>query len=142
MLDSTVEHGEKLITEAELRKRFDFWIRHLRLEHWNFELRPHEEPDGDEQEAEIIIPADYDYGQIRFNKTWRKWSHSLIDEVLVHELIHAHLHKLQVAAMDGSRGFNDEAAAMYMRRLGHEVEHAVDALTIATLRNVLGLKDA
>lgn len=132
---SLVSNDEPPITENELRLTFKGWVSRLRLEHWQFDIRPNEAPAVDTNEAEIVMPEDYDYGCIRFQKTWKEWSRKLLNEVIVHELVHAHLHKLQVAAMEGQHGYNQEAARLFMRRVVHELERATDALTSTILAN-------
>lgn len=128
-------HDEDPITEDELRNRFARWVRALRLGHWQFDIRLTEEPQVDTNEAEIVMSDDYDYGWITFKATWKDWSRKLLDEVIVHELVHAILHDLQVAALEGRDGYNKEAARLFTRRLTHELEKATDAITVTILAN-------
>lgn len=124
------------LTEAEVKRVFNVWVRRMRLRHWTFHISFSEEPLTDGREAEILMAPDYDYGQVRFAPNWQYWEVKLLNEVILHELIHAHLHKLQVAALEGKQGFSPEAGRLYNKRLIHELERATDALTVSILKQL------
>jgi hypothetical protein len=124
------------LTEAEVEHIFAKWVKRLRLRHWQFDLCFDQRPTKDGQEAEILMPADYDYGQVLFAENWPNWSNELVNEVLVHELIHAHLHKIHVAGLEGKNGYSPEAAKLYVRRFIHEIERTTDSLTVTLIEQL------
>lgn len=124
------------LTKAEVERVFRAWMTRMRLEHWTFDLSFSDEPLKDGREAEILMATDYDYGQVRFAPNWTEWSMELLNEVILHELIHAHLHKLQIAAMEGLHGFSSEAGKLYIKRVIHELERATDAITVSVLKQL------
>jgi len=124
------------LTEKDVEDIFAKWVKRLRLRHWQFDLCFDQQPNKESQEAEIIMPADYDYGQVLFASNWQDWSNELVNEVLVHELIHACLHKIHVAGLEGKNGYSPEAAKLYVRRFIHEIERATDALTVTLIHHL------
>jgi hypothetical protein len=121
------------VTEADVRKLMTTWVDRLRLTHWRIKVIIGDA--GVEACARAEIDTSVDYGQatVRFADEWNEWAWDELEEVIVHELTHLHLHQLHMAALEAKPAFNKEAGKLYKNRVLHELEHAVDALVMVSL---------
>lgn len=104
------------------------WVELLRLNHWKFKIIIGDDDVSDGCSAHIVMANDYNSATISFGPDWHSWSLDQLEEIVVHELLHAHIHQLKNAAMEAKPAFGFDAAALYENRLDHEVEAAVETL--------------
>jgi hypothetical protein len=121
------------ITERDIRRAIKYWIKVLRLSHWQFKIEIGSDNIDEDNEAELATPADYNFATMRISKDWPNWDTGHMNEIVVHELVHAHTHQLIVAAESANEAFGAEGRHFYKKRLKHELEQTVDAITLVVL---------
>lgn len=123
----------KSVTEADIKRQTKNWIERLRLAHWQIQVVIGDGSVKSDKEAEVASQLDYNHATIKYGPNWVNWDWSDMEEIIVHELMHLHLHQLWNSALEAKAAFNQEASNLYCRRLEHEAEMAVDALTLVAL---------
>lgn len=118
------------MTKPQIEKRIKEFIPLLRLKDWTVEV---EYPSDLKAIAEAEVYNDYKTIVIRIGPAYKTWAPEYMEEVVCHELVHAHIHATKLAAMTAEQFLSDDAKKLYYARLYHEVENLTDVMTAIIL---------
>lgn len=116
------------ITEADVKRTVKFWTAALKLDHWKVKLIIGEELETKTRQAEIGLAVDYCRAEITLGPEWNTWTIAELEEIIIHELLHIHLHQIHCASLEGPDRMGEEAFNLYEKRVLHELEAATEGL--------------
>lgn len=115
------------LERSDIEKILREWQYRLKLSHWIITVN-WDEPTDEDNEAEYAAEEWYNQCQIKLSKEWQKWERRHANVVLAHELVHLHLHEMDMAVNVLEPKFKKEVWEMWHGRFRAGHERAVETL--------------
>jgi hypothetical protein len=116
---------ENTVDQMELR--LQHWCRKLGLREWRVTI-DWDTPVKAYAMASVNVPHQTFDAEVMLDPSWKTWTETTIDEILVHELLHLSLRNLERAADSAGDLLGKEASVVWDNRLQHELELFIERM--------------